>query len=82
LARCAVRVVRHKDNVYGYVRSIAREPTEAEDVTQQVFVKLMTRIQKYGPRSVPFLAWILRVARNVAIDHLRQRRSVSYEEVP
>ena len=65
--------VRFKDNVYGYVLSIVREPHEAEDVTQQVFMKLMSSISKYEPRAVPFTAWILRVARNVAIDHLRQR---------
>jgi RNA polymerase sigma-70 factor, ECF subfamily len=74
--------VHFKDNVYGYVLSIVREPHEAEDVTQQVFMKLMASIAKYEPRAVPFAAWILRVARNVAIDHLRQRRTVNCDEVP
>ena len=73
--------VRYKDNVYRYVLSILREPHEAEDATQQVFMKLMSSIQKYEPRTVPFTAWIVRVARNVAIDHLRQRRAVPCEEV-
>jgi len=73
--------MRYKDNVYGYVLSIVREPHEAEDCTQQVFMKLMSAINKYEPRSVPFTAWILRVARNIAIDHLRQRRAVPCEEV-
>ena len=73
--------IRYKDNVYSYVLSIVREPHEAEDVTQQVFRKLMSSIQKYEPRAVPFTAWILRVARNVAIDQLRQRRSIPCEEV-
>ena len=54
---------------------------EAEDVTQHVFAKLMTVIGKYEPRDVPFSAWILRVARNVAIDHMRQRRAIPCEEV-
>jgi RNA polymerase sigma-70 factor, ECF subfamily len=74
--------VRFKDNVYGYVLSILREPHEAEDVTQQVFMKLITSIKRYEPRAVPFAAWILRVARNVAIDHLRQRRPITCEELP
>jgi RNA polymerase sigma-70 factor (ECF subfamily) len=73
--------LRYKDNVYGFVLSIVREPHEAEDCTQQVFMKLMVAIHKYEPRTVPFTAWILRVARNVAIDHLRQRRAVPCEEV-
>jgi RNA polymerase sigma-70 factor, ECF subfamily len=74
--------VHFKDNVYGLVLSIVREPAEAEDVTQQVFMKLMSSIAKYEPRAVPFAAWIIRVARNVAIDHLRQRRTVTCDEVP
>jgi RNA polymerase sigma-70 factor (ECF subfamily) len=73
--------LRYKDNVYGYVLSIVREPHEAEDCTQQVFMKLISAIQKYEPRTVPFTAWILRVARNVAIDHLRRRRALPCEEV-
>jgi RNA polymerase sigma-70 factor (ECF subfamily) len=73
--------LRYKDNVYGYILSIVREPHEAEDATQQVFMKLISSIHKYEPRTVPFTAWILRVARNIAIDHLRQRRAVPCEEV-
>ena len=73
--------MRYKDNVYGYVLSIVREQHEAEDCTQQVFMKLISAIQRYEPRTVPFTAWILRVARNVAIDHLRQRRAIPREEV-
>ena len=73
--------VRYKDNVYGYVLSIVRESHEAEDVTQQVFMKLMSSIHRYEPRTVPFMAWMFRVARNVAIDHLRQRRCISCDEV-
>jgi RNA polymerase sigma-70 factor (ECF subfamily) len=73
--------MRYADNVYGYVRSIVRDHHEAEDVTQHVFAKLMTALPKYEAREVPFAAWILRVARNVALDHLRQRRAIPCEEV-
>jgi RNA polymerase sigma-70 factor (ECF subfamily) len=73
--------LRYVDNVYGYVRSIVRDEHEAEDVTQHVFAKLMTTLPKYQQRDVPFTAWILRVARNVAVDHMRARRAVPCEEV-
>jgi RNA polymerase sigma-70 factor (ECF subfamily) len=73
--------LRYKNNVYGYVLSILRDQHEAEDVTQHVFMKLISVIHKYEPRQVPFTSWILRVARNVAVDHLRQRRPVPCEEV-
>ena len=66
--------VSYSHNIYGYVRSIVRDDHEAEDVTQHVFAKLMTTIGKYDDRGVPFFAWLLRMARNVAIDHLRANR--------
>jgi RNA polymerase sigma-70 factor, ECF subfamily len=72
---------RFADNVYGYVRSIVHNHHEAEDVTQQVFAKLIHVIGKYEERDVPFIAWILRVARNVAVDHLRRQRMIPVEEV-
>jgi RNA polymerase sigma-70 factor, ECF subfamily len=73
--------VRYADNVYGYVRSIVHDHYEAEDVTQHVFAKLMTALPKYEAREVPFAAWILRVARNVALDHMRRRRAIPCDEV-
>src|SRR5580700_4493971 len=72
---------RYADNVYGYVRSIVHDQHEAEDVTQQVFAKLIRVIGKYEEREVPFFAWVLRVARNLAVDHLRRQRVIPVEEV-
>ena len=74
--------VSYSHNIYGYVRSIVRDDHEAEDVTQHVFAKLMTTIGKYDDRGVPFFAWLLRLARNVAIDHLRANRVTPVEAVP
>ncbi len=73
--------VSYSHNIYGYVRSIVRDDHEAEDVTQHVFAKLMTTIGKYDDRGVPFFAWLLRLARNVAIDHLRANRMTPTENV-
>jgi RNA polymerase sigma-70 factor (ECF subfamily) len=73
--------IEYRSSIQGYVRSIVRDDHEAEDITQHVFAKLMTAIGRYEQRSVPFSAWILRVARNVALDHLRERRPIPCEEV-
>jgi RNA polymerase sigma-70 factor, ECF subfamily len=73
--------VRFYDDVLRYVNSLVRDYHEAEDITQNVFAKLMTAIKKYEERTVPFTAWIMRVARNAALDHLRARRAVPTEEV-
>ena len=73
--------VTYSHNVYGYVRSIVRDDHEAEDVTQHVFTKLMTTLVKYDDRGLPFFAWLIRMARNVAIDHLRANRLTPTETV-
>ena len=73
--------VRYADDVLAYVQSIVHDHHAAEDVMQGVFVKLKTAIVKYEERSVPFAAWIMRVARNAALDHLRARRQIPVEEV-
>ena len=73
--------VRYADDVCGYVQSIVRDPFEAEDITQTLFSKLLTKICRYEQREVPFSAWILRVARNAALDHIRSRRLIPVEEV-
>jgi RNA polymerase sigma-70 factor, ECF subfamily len=72
---------RYADNVCGYVRSIVHDQHEAEDITQHVFAKLIHVICKYEERDVPFFAWILRVSRNVAVDHIRRQRAIPVEEV-
>jgi RNA polymerase sigma-70 factor, ECF subfamily len=73
--------VRYSHNIYGYVRSIVRDDYEAEDVTQHVFAKLLTVLVKYDDRGVPFFAWLLRLSRNVAIDHLRANRMLPSDMV-
>jgi len=73
--------ITYSHNIYGYVRSIVRDDHEAEDVTQHVFAKLMTSLGKYDDRGVPFFAWLIRMARNVAIDHLRANRLTPAENV-
>jgi RNA polymerase sigma-70 factor (ECF subfamily) len=68
--------LRFADNVYGYARSIVRDEHEAEDVTQQVFARLLTALATYEQRAVPFSAWLMRITHNLAIDHLRRRTAL------
>jgi RNA polymerase sigma-70 factor (ECF subfamily) len=73
--------VTYAGDLYRYVNSIVHNPEDAEDITQSLFVKLMKAIAKYESRQVPFRAWLMRVARNAALDHTRSGRVVPYEEV-
>jgi RNA polymerase sigma-70 factor (ECF subfamily) len=73
--------LRFADNVYSYVCTIVRDEHDAEDVTQAVFARLPAALQHYEQREVPFQSWIVRVAHNAAIDHVRSRRLVPCEQV-
>jgi len=73
--------VRYRDDVIKVIRRIVDDHHEAEDITQSVFEKLPRVIGRYEQRGVPFAAWISRVARNAALDHLRARRQIPVEEV-
>jgi RNA polymerase sigma-70 factor, ECF subfamily len=71
----------YAENICGYIRSIVHDQHEAEDLTHAVFLKLARVIGSYREREVPFFAWLLRVARNIALDHLRTQRCTPVEEV-
>ena len=75
-AALAYLYLRFADNVYGFTRSIVADEHEAEDIVQQVFARMITAIRTYESRGIPFSAWLLRIARNMAIDHMRRRRPV------
>jgi len=79
--RTAIRFLylRYAGNVYGYARSIVRNDHDAEDVVQQVFTRMLTAIQSYEQRSVPFSAWLLRITHNMSIDYLRRRTPICEE---
>jgi RNA polymerase sigma-70 factor (ECF subfamily) len=81
--REAVRFLyfQYADNVYGYVRTIVCDHHDAEDVTQQVFAKLLTVIHKYEDRGLPFVGWLMRMSHNAAVDAVRARRETPAEEI-
>ena len=69
------------DDLYGCVLAIVRDVHDAEDVTSEVFARLPRALASYRPGPAPFAAWLLRVGRNAALDHLRARRTVPIANV-
>jgi RNA polymerase sigma-70 factor, ECF subfamily len=71
----------YADDLCAFVRSIVRDHHDAEDVTQSVFARLPAILDRYQERDAAFAAWLFRVARNAALDHMRGRRPIPVEEV-
>ena len=59
--------------VYRFIASRVRGPSDAEDLTQLVFVKALEALPRYEQRGIPFGGWLFRLARNTVIDHSRTR---------
>ena len=63
----------YHEPVYRYVVSRIRNPSDAEDLTQLVFVKALEALPRYESRGIPFGGWLFRLARNAVIDFVRTR---------
>jgi len=59
--------------VYRFIASRVHRPSDAEDLTQHVFVKALEALPRYEARGIPFGGWLFRLARNAVIDHVRTR---------
>jgi RNA polymerase sigma-70 factor, ECF subfamily len=65
----------HLDTVYRYIYYKVRDSSEAEDLTSRVFLKAWEAMPRYQLREVPFIHWLIRLARNAVIDRYRTART-------
>jgi len=61
------------DKIYRYVVLKIGDRTEAEDMTQQVFLKAFKSISGYKSKGRPFSSWLFRIAHNQVVDHWRRK---------
>jgi RNA polymerase sigma-70 factor, ECF subfamily len=64
---------RYHESIYRFIASRVHRPSDAEDLTQHVFVKALEALPRYESRGIPFGGWLFRLARNAVIDHVRTR---------
>jgi RNA polymerase sigma-70 factor, ECF subfamily len=70
---CAQLYEAYFDKIYRYIVMRVGNETEAEDLTQQVFMKMLHSISSYKAKGVPFSSWLYRIAHNGVVDYLRQK---------
>ncbi|HEX78804.1 MAG TPA: sigma-70 family RNA polymerase sigma factor [Dehalococcoidia bacterium] len=64
---------QHFDKIYRYIALKIGNRADAEDMTQQVFLKSLKSISSYRWRDIPFSAWLFRIAHNQVVDYLRKK---------
>ena len=64
----------YHEPVFRFIANRVNRPSDAEDLTQLVFVKALEALPRYESRGIPFGGWLFRLARNVVIDHIRTHR--------
>ncbi len=64
----------HISRVYRHVYYMVGSAAEAEDLAAQAFLQAWTAIERYQIRGAPFVSWVMRIAHNLGVSHLRSRK--------
>lgn len=72
-----VLVARYEKSIFNYIYGLVRQRQEAEDLTQEAFVKAFFALQTYNC-SFEFSTWMYRIARNVCLDYFRRQKIRSF----
>jgi RNA polymerase sigma-70 factor (ECF subfamily) len=72
------------DKIYRYIVIKIGNETEAEDMTQQVFLNALQSISSFKWQGVPFSSWLYRIAHNQVVDYFRKKtkRPATFEDPP
>lgn len=71
-------VERHLGAVYSFVVRFVGDQHDAEDIVQETFLKAWKSAKSYREEASKFKTWVLRIARNTAIDHLRKKKHIPF----
>jgi RNA polymerase sigma factor (sigma-70 family) len=66
---------RHALHVFNFAMRLVQRRDRAEEVLQEVFLKVLTKADRYNPAYGEVRSWILRITRNTAVDILRKIRN-------
>lgn len=73
-------VKRHLPSVYTFAVRFVGSERDAEDIAQETFLKAWKHLRRYHPGTARFKTWLMRIARNTAVDYLRKRKEEPFSK--
>lgn len=73
---------RHVSQVYRHIYFLTSDSRLTEDLTAQTFLNALEAIHRYEERGVRFLAWLLRIAYNLAMNHKKLQKNNGHAQLP
>ena len=61
------------DKIFRYIVFKTGSTVEAEDITEEVFLRMLESISSFSWRGYPFSSWLFRIAHNLVVDHYRKK---------
>jgi RNA polymerase sigma-70 factor, ECF subfamily len=71
---------RYVQTIFRFVYVRLDDRRDAEDLTEEVFLRVWQSLPNYREQGVPFLAFLFRIARNAVIDFYRSSKSSAHQE--
>ncbi len=65
---------RHQNKIYSYIYSMVGNQEIANDIFQETFTKVITKMDDTYNEQGKWIAWVMRIAHNATIDHIRKRK--------
>lgn len=65
---------RHQSKIYSYIYSMINNPETANDIFQETFTKVITKMDDTYNEQGKWIAWVMRIAHNATIDHIRKQK--------
>lgn len=70
---------RHLKSVYRLIFTLVQDESVAEDLTQDIFIKVWKKLKSYNPKY-SFKTWLFTIARNTTTDYLRKRKDLVFSD--
>ena len=74
-----ILVKQHKNNIFNYALYMMKNRLDADDITQEVFIKIWNNINSFNIKAAK--SWIMKTTHNLCIDYLRKRQTAIKREV-